>query len=237
MDWLEDAFFWAVVLVALWLVLPDHVRVSMRSGFGPLVHALADVVRGVIRAILPRIEWVAYQVVTGRPPPPHETASVKHNDAGTLTLTSSDQGEGTSNHTVHSRFTNDHEHGSGAFTRPGTERTDQEARTPTFSDCELDRTEQDWRLIIDSLERRGFLVLSDDEQETARKLIYQHGRQLRFDGQAAKGRAIESATGASRGGSSEYRRASLLYDRLIGRPEPAIVAPSLVEKRERSVNS
>jgi hypothetical protein len=231
MAWLEDAFFWAVILVALWLVLPGHICTSMRGGLGPLVHALADVVRGAARAVLPRIEWVAYQVVTGRPPPPYEMETVKQNDSDALALTSSHERETTPDPAVHTRFTNDHEHGSTAFTRLGTGRTVEELRTRTFSDNELDRSDDDWRLIIDSLERRGFLVLSPEEQQTARALVYRHGRQLQFERQAAKGKAIQEATGLSRGGSAEYQRVSQIYDRLIGKPEPAVVAPSLVEAR------
>jgi hypothetical protein len=91
--WLEDAFFWGVVLVALWLALPGHVRTLMRGGVGPLIHALADIVRRVARAVLPRIEWVAFQVVTGGPPPPHDNPTVNPSRSSTTHILSSSDDE------------------------------------------------------------------------------------------------------------------------------------------------
>lgn len=65
------------------------------------------------------------------------------------------------------------------------------------------------------------LVLNADEIEAI-------GRMIRHNATAAKpskSSTIQAGFGVSRGGSSAYVRASLIYDSLFGQPEPAVVTP------------
>ena len=121
-------------------------------------------------------------------------------------------------------FTNVGDHGSTAFTSLGTVRTPDEDDEPCVQ--EPTYTERDISTLITAIERRGYLCLSKDDLEQACKLVYQVERRARFNpaSERSKSEAIERATGLKRGGSVGYQRASLLYDMLIGKPDPVAVA-------------
>lgn len=130
---------------------------------------------------------------------------------------------------VPAAFTNTGTEGSSAFTSPGTARTPEpDVNAPVQDDG------PDFAAIAASMERYGYLCLSRADQETARQLVYQIERQARFEpgGQRSKSDAIERATGQKRGGSVGYKRASAIYDAVVGKPDPAVVAPVLARGDE-----
>ena len=125
-------------------------------------------------------------------------------------------------------FTNIGTDGSSAFTRPGTTRTaDNENEPAVQAEPELDLS-----AIVASLERRGYLCLTPGEQEIARQVVYQVERHARLNPASPRSKttAIERATGQKRGGSAEYKRASTIYDAVVGKPDPAVVAPSIAQQ-------
>lgn len=129
-------------------------------------------------------------------------------------------------------FTNAGADGSSAFTSLGTARTPDEDDEPCVQEPAY--TERDISTLISAVERRGYLCLSRDDVEQARKLVYQVERRARFNpaSERSKSEAIERATGLKRGGSVGYQRASQLYDTLIGKPDPVAVANTNLNQQE-----
>lgn len=65
MEW-GDVLTIVLVLSAVWYILvPKQVRAAASAGFGPAVHAAAENVRGIVRAVAPAVHWLAYDVLLG----------------------------------------------------------------------------------------------------------------------------------------------------------------------------
>lgn len=134
-------------------------------------------------------------------------------------------------------FTNACDRGSSAFTSLGTVRTLDEDDEPSVQEPAY--TDVDISTLIAAIERRGYLCLSRDDLEQSRKLVYQVERRARFNpaSERSKSEAIERATGLKRGGSVGYQRASLLYDSLIGKPDPVAVANGNLGHQEAALTT
>jgi len=61
----EILWYLAILVIGVWYLLPRVVRVGIRWTLGVMGHYIRT-------SLLPSVEWCAYWVVTGRPPPPAE---------------------------------------------------------------------------------------------------------------------------------------------------------------------
>jgi hypothetical protein len=215
MELLGDLFTLFLLCAVVYAFVPDVVKNTLRSGLGPVVSAMAN----ALRAVLPVVEQIAYRLIVGRPRIPATqlaTSSAEHYVADS-------DSEDKSESVQKSAFTNAGTNGSSAFRSGGTERTPEAEPEPAVHLDQLDAP--DLALIVQALERRGYLCLDQSEQGIARDLVYRIERQARFApaGQRSKSNAIQEATGLKRGGSAGYKRASAIYDGIIGQPPPAVV--------------
>lgn len=212
MELLGDLFLVFCVGLAVWEFILRPLRVA--DGLGPIVFAIA----GAIRSALPVIERIAYWLIVGRPRGQVQQAAATRAAHYVPTPAPEDD----SDQARSQAFTNTGTTGSAAFRSPGTVRTDDDDPEPVV---QLDRLDApDLALIVAALERRGYLCLDRSDQELARDLVYRVERQARFQpaGQRSKSAAILEATGMKRGGSSAYKRASAMYDAIVGQPPPAV---------------
>lgn len=132
-------------------------------------------------------------------------------------------------------FANAGTDGSTAFGSDGTARTADDAPNAPFAPDAL--SDDDLRAVMDLLEQRGYVCLSPAEQEVARRLVYQTERRARLEpvAQRSKSDAIERGAGLQRGGGAAYRRASAIYDAVVGKPDPAVVAPGRAQAQQQEV--
>ncbi len=78
MEW-SDVVTIVLVLAGIWYILvPAPVRRAASAGFGPAVHAAADHVRGMVRAVAPFVRWLAYDVLLGVKDAPITSSGAAH---------------------------------------------------------------------------------------------------------------------------------------------------------------
>jgi hypothetical protein len=95
-------------------------------------------------------------------------------------------------------------------------RTPRTTRTPTFGSEPQDT---------------GF-VLSSEELIAVQKMIHYAITTSRRGQEPSKSGAIQAGFGLKRGGGPRYIRAALIYDSLLGEPEPAIKFAPLNERKQ-----
>lgn len=76
MEW-GDVLTIFLILAGVWYMLvPGFVRRTAAAGIGPAVHAAAEQVRGMVRAVAPAVRWLAYDVLLGVKRSGHDGAVV-----------------------------------------------------------------------------------------------------------------------------------------------------------------
>lgn len=188
-----------VMGLVLWALIPRPIRVSLRGGLGPLVHALADGVRAIARPVWRGVYGVLCRLYGVDP----------SEDAGPV-VTSSARDERPAFPAVHPAPAP-----IGAAAAPAV----QSHRPPVTDGA--------------SPAPGAALALTEEELQAVQRMLYAWRRAQAFGDTLSKTDAIKAGWGLGRSGSNpRYLRASVIYDALLGEPEPAVKYPTLTAQRD-----